>query len=78
MMEEQQALWMGFIREDKTYTKYYDGFGMLLGTGMRDFCVPIMPDFENEELMKKTKDTGCRVMIGGCNGIRKIYRVIFG
>ena len=26
---------MGFILEDKTYTKYYDEFVVLLGTGMR-------------------------------------------
>nr|WP_304053363.1 tyrosine-type recombinase/integrase [Enterocloster clostridioformis] len=31
---------MNFIREDKTYTKYYDEFVVLLGTGMRvsEFC----------------------------------------
>lgn len=40
MTQEQQELWMGFIREDKTYTKYYDEFVVLLGTGMRvsEFC----------------------------------------
>lgn len=40
MTEEQQTLWMSFIREDKTYTKYYDEFVVLLGTGMRvsEFC----------------------------------------
>lgn len=26
MSEKQQELWLGFIREDKTYTKYYDEF----------------------------------------------------
>lgn len=35
MTEEQQTLWMDFIREDKTYCKYYDEFVVLLGTGMR-------------------------------------------
>ena len=35
MTEEQQTLWMEFIREDKTYSKYYDEFVVLLGTGMR-------------------------------------------
>ena len=30
MTEEQQEIWMGFIREDKTYTKYYDEFVVLL------------------------------------------------
>ena len=40
MTEEQQEIWMGFIREDRTYTKYYDEFVVLLGTGMRvsEFC----------------------------------------
>lgn len=40
MTEEQQELWMSFIREDKTYCKYYDEFVVLLGTGMRvsEFC----------------------------------------
>ncbi len=35
MTAEQQELWMSFIREDKTYMKYYDEFVVLLGTGMR-------------------------------------------
>ena len=35
MTEEQQEIWMGFIRNDKTYAKYYDEFVVLLGTGMR-------------------------------------------
>ncbi len=40
MTDEQQKIWMGFIREDKTYKKYYDEFAGLLGTGMRvsEFC----------------------------------------
>lgn len=40
MTEEQRTLWMDFIREDKTYCKYYDEFVVLLGTGMRvsEFC----------------------------------------
>jgi len=40
MTEEQQERWMTFIREDKTYSKYYDEFVVLLGTGMRvsEFC----------------------------------------
>lgn len=31
---------MNFIREDKSYAKYYDEFVVLLGTGMRvsEFC----------------------------------------
>ena len=35
LTDEQQKIWMGFIREDKTYKKYYDEFVALLGTGMR-------------------------------------------
>lgn len=35
MTEEQQNLWMTFIRTDKTYSKYYDEFVVLLETGMR-------------------------------------------
>lgn len=40
MTEEQQDLWMSFIRTDKTYSKYYDEFVVLLETGMRvsEFC----------------------------------------
>ena len=40
MTEEQQKLWMDFVRTDKTYCKYYDEFVVLLGTGMRvsEFC----------------------------------------
>ena len=30
MTEEQQTLWMDFIREDKTYCKYYDETVVLL------------------------------------------------
>lgn len=35
LTEEQQEIWMNFIREDRTYSKYYDEFVVLLGTGMR-------------------------------------------
>lgn len=45
---------MGFIREDKTYTKYYDEFVVLLGTGMRvsEFCGLTKSDldFENRRI----------------------------
>lgn len=54
MTEEQQGIWMGFIREDKTYTKYYDEFVVLLGTGMRvsEFCGLTKSDldFENRRI----------------------------
>lgn len=40
LTEKQQKVWMNFIREDKSYAKYYDEFVVLLGTGMRvsEFC----------------------------------------
>ena len=54
MTEEQQEIWMGFIWEDKTYTKYYDEFVVLLGTGMRvsEFCGLTKSDldFENRRI----------------------------
>lgn len=54
MTEEQQDIWMTYIREDKTYTKYYDEFVVLLGTGMRvsEFCGLTMSDldFENRRI----------------------------
>lgn len=54
MTEEQQALWMNFIRDDETYSKYYDEFVVLLGTGMRvsEFCGLRKSDldFENRRI----------------------------
>ena len=54
MTEEQQELWMVFIREDKTYCKYYDEFVVLLGTVMRvsEFCGLTKSDldFENRKI----------------------------
>jgi len=54
MTAEQQDLWMSFIHEDKTYSKYYDEFVVLLGTGMRvsEFCGLTMSDldFENRRI----------------------------
>lgn len=54
MTEEQQELWMGFIREDKTYAKYYDEFVVLLETGMRvsEFCGLTKSDldFQNRKI----------------------------
>lgn len=40
LTEEQMTTWMDFIRTDKTYSKYYDEFVVLLETGMRvsEFC----------------------------------------
>ena len=54
MTEAQQDIWMTYIREDKTYAKYYDEFVVLLGTGMRvsEFCGLTMSDldFENRRI----------------------------
>ena len=40
LTEEQLATWMNFIKNDNTYSKYYDEFVVLLETGMRvsEFC----------------------------------------
>ena len=50
LTEKQQTAWMNFIREDKTYSKYYDEFVVLLGTGMRvsEFCGLTMSDLDFE------------------------------
>ena len=51
LTEEQQTLWMDFIRQDSTYSKYYDEFVVLLGTGMRvsEFCGLTMDDLNFEK-----------------------------
>ena len=40
LTEEQLETWMNFIKNDNTYSKYYDEFVVLLETGMRvsEFC----------------------------------------
>lgn len=40
LTEQEQQVWMEFIRLDPTYSKYYDEFVVLLETGMRvsEFC----------------------------------------
>lgn len=35
MSPEDQEVWMTFIRDDRTYGRYYDEFVVLLGTGLR-------------------------------------------
>ena len=44
----EQKIWMDFIKNDKTYNKYYDEFVILLGTGMRvsEFCGLTMNDLD--------------------------------
>ena len=52
--ETQLELWMNFLRNDKHYSKYYDEFVVLLGTGMRisEFCGLTKQDldFENRKI----------------------------
>lgn len=54
LTEKQQKVWMNFIREDKSYAKYYDEFVVLLGTGMRvsEFCGLTLQDldFQNRRI----------------------------
>lgn len=54
MTEEELDTWMTFIRTDKTYSKYYDEFVVLLETGMRvsEFCGLIRDDldFQNRRI----------------------------
>ena len=51
LTDEQKEIWMNFIREDKTYSKYYDEFVVLLGTGMRvsEFCCLTKDDLQFSE-----------------------------
>ena len=51
LTDEQQEIWMNFIREDKTYSKYYDEFVVLLGTGMlvSEFCGLTKDDLQFSE-----------------------------
>lgn len=50
----QETIWMDFIRNDPTYSKYYDEFVVLFGTGMRvsEFCGLTRKDldFENRKI----------------------------
>lgn len=54
LTSEQIALWMDFVKNDKTYSKYYDEFVVLLETGMRvsEFCGLTIQDldFENKRI----------------------------
>ena len=54
LTEEEEKEWMGFIKTDKTYSKYYDEFVVLFGTGMRvsEFCglTKSNLDFENRKI----------------------------
>ena len=54
LTEEEVKIWMDFIKNDRTYCKYYDEFVVLLGTGMRvsEFCGLTKKDldFENRRI----------------------------
>ena len=49
--DDQQDLWMNFLRNDKHYSQYYDEFVVLIGTGMRisEFCGLTKKDLDFEE-----------------------------
>lgn len=51
---EEQELFMTFVKEDSHYSRYYDEFNVLLGTGMRvsEFCGLTKDDldFENRRI----------------------------
>ena len=51
MTPAQQDIWMEFIRTDKTYSKYYDEFVILLETGLRvsEFCGLTKSDLDFEK-----------------------------
>lgn len=51
LTKEQEEKWMNFIRNDRTYKKYYDEFVVLLGTGMRvsEFCGLTRKDIDFEK-----------------------------
>ena len=63
LTQEQQDIFMGFIREDPHYCRYYDEFNVLLGTGMRvsEFCGLTLSDLDfknrriqvNKQLLKE-------------------------
>ena len=54
MTENQQKLWLDFIKNDKTYSKYYDQYVILLVTGLRisEFCGLTLKDldFDNRRI----------------------------
>lgn len=50
LTEDEQNAWMTFIKTDKTYSKYYDEFVVLLETGLRvsEFCGLTIGDLDFE------------------------------
>lgn len=51
LTNEQLGIWMTFIKNDKTYSKYYDEFVVLLETGMRvsELCGLTFKDVDFDE-----------------------------
>lgn len=51
MTEDQQNIWMNFIKADRTYSKYYHEFIVLLETGLRvsELCGLTMSDLDFKE-----------------------------
>mgnify|MGYP003290790242 FL=1 len=51
MTEDQQNIWMNFIKADRTYSKYYHEFVVLLETGLRvsELCGLTMSDLDFKE-----------------------------
>jgi len=51
LSEEEIATWMDYVAHDKTYSKYYDEFVVLLETGMRvsEFCGLTRKDLDFEK-----------------------------
>lgn len=51
MTEDQQNIWMNFIKADRTYSKYYHEFVVLMETGLRvsEFCGLTMNDLDFKE-----------------------------
>ena len=60
MTEEQQTLWMDFIREDKTYAKYYDEFVVFIKRKIR-IDKHLVRERGGKYYVEKTKtECGCR------------------
>ena len=62
LTREQEAKWMDFIRNDRTYSKYYDEFVVLFGTGMRvsEFCGLTKNDLDFKNRVIRVDHQLCR------------------
>lgn len=69
---EQEKAFLNFVKNNKYYSKYYEGMYILFNTGMRisEFCGLTIDDinFENhtidinKQLMKKSKSIICKTL----------------